>query len=130
MLHSRNNEGVERADGILFGALEPTLVTNLALEDVQVAIRANGGLDQLMAAALITIGRADEELVGVVIAALLVLLCRVIKERRCCVATISKASLRLGRACITFGQFECPEGSPARSLELARPAWRAKISRS
>jgi dsDNA-specific endonuclease/ATPase MutS2 len=49
-----NGEAVQDTVALLLGALEPALVTCLDLEEVQVAV-ADGGLDQLVAAALVTV---------------------------------------------------------------------------
>ena len=57
-LHSRScgdRERVEDAVGLLVDALEPALVADLQLEDPQLAA-ADGGVDELVAAALVAIG--------------------------------------------------------------------------
>ena len=54
-----------RTLGACIGTLEPSLVANLDLKDVKIAV-ADRGRDQLMAAALVAIGSASEDLVLVV----------------------------------------------------------------
>jgi hypothetical protein len=102
LINSRDNERVEGTQGILLGTLEPTFVSNLALEDVEVTVGANSGLDDLMAAALIAICGADKDLVSVVVPAFFVLLLRVVQQGRGCIAALCEATLGLGGACSRF----------------------------
>ena len=61
----RNSEGVVALLHWALQTLEPTLVTNLVLEDVQVAA-ADGHGEQLMTTTLIAIGGTGQQLVLVV----------------------------------------------------------------
>ena len=56
-----HGEAVPGAQGVVLCALEPALVANLHLQQVQVAV-GDGGGDQLVAAALIAVGGAGQDL--------------------------------------------------------------------
>lgn len=89
----RNNEGVDGTHGILLGTLEPTLVPDLELENVEVAIAANSALHKLVAATLITISTADKQIIHVVVLSLLVLTLAHIEQGSSSVAAFSEATL-------------------------------------
>ena len=63
--NSKSQRLAGRTLGKSVGALEPSLVADLDLEDVQVAV-ADCGRDQLVAAALVSVSSAREDLVLVV----------------------------------------------------------------
>jgi hypothetical protein len=89
----RDDERVEHAHGVLLGALEPPLVTNLELADVQVAVGPDCGLDKLVAATLGAVSAAHEQLVLVVAAAFLVLALLHVEQRGGGIAALRKATL-------------------------------------
>ena len=60
-----DGEGVPGGLHVALGALEPTLVTGLGLEGVQLAV-GHGGGDELVATALVAVRGAGEDLVHVV----------------------------------------------------------------
>ena len=71
-MNTTHSERVERKESLLVNTPDPPLVTDLDLEDPKLAI-GDGGLDQVVLAALISIGRPGQDIQGVVLQALLVL---------------------------------------------------------